>query len=400
MATDLTTGHEMCRPVIRVAMLSHYFEEHRGGVEIVAGALARALSPLGFEIVWLATDKKAFRDETSNPERRGLPASNIVELTAKIPYPLPFPSAIRSIFAEVRNADVVLVHDALYLTSVAALFASRFYRKPFLVVQHIGIVPYRNLILRSLMAVANRVIAVPVLNRADQIVFISDLTRRYFETLHCPRTPQLIFNGVDTEIFFPPECEADKATARADLGLPPFAPIALFVGRFVEKKGLLHLEHLARERDDVLFVFAGWGDIDPSQWTLPNIRVFRELVGPSLALLYRAADVLLLPSVGEGFPLVIQEALACGLPIVCGADTAAADKEAEPFLTTIAIDVETPKATAAALGAATSRLLKSGENGRQSRVARAEFCRSRYSWRASAEHYATLLRGLVAFPKP
>ncbi|MBU3890409.1 glycosyltransferase family 4 protein [Methylosinus sporium] len=400
MATDLTDRAKMRSPVIRLAMLSHYFETRRGGVEIVAGALARALSPLGFEIVWLATGKSNGGDPSSNLAQRELPASDIVERIAKIPYPLLFPSAFRSIFAQVRNADVVIVHDALYLTSVAAFFAARLFRKPLLVVQHIGVVPYRNPILRSLMAIANRLVAVPLLSRADQIVFISDLTRRYFEAIpyRCP--PRLVFNGVDADIFSPPESEAERATARADLGLPAAGPIALFVGRFVEKKGLLRLERLARERPDILFVFAGWGVIDPAQWRLPNIRVYRNLAGASLAPLYRAADLLLLPSVGEGFPLVIQEALACGLPIVCGADTAAADEAAELFLTKVVIDDEAPRATAAALAAATSRLLEPDENPRRSRLARAEFCRSRYSWSASAERYATLLRRLVAHPEP
>src|SRR5207302_10891712 len=37
----------------RLLMLSHYFEQRRGGIEIVAAALARGLTAQGFGIVWL-----------------------------------------------------------------------------------------------------------------------------------------------------------------------------------------------------------------------------------------------------------------------------------------------------------------------------------------------------------
>src|SRR6266516_1255456 len=35
-----------------------------------------------------------------------------------------------------------------------------------------------------------------------------------------------------------------------------------------------------------------------------------------LAMIYKASDVFILPSYGEGFPLSIQEAMATGLPII------------------------------------------------------------------------------------
>ena len=373
----------------RLLMVSHYFDAHRGGVEIVAARLAQELGG-AFDLRWLATG------DASSPSAarcEQLAATNILERVAALPYPLLAPSALRRIFKAARKSDIILVHDAIYMTSVAAFVAARAYRKPFVVIQHIGLVPYRNPLLSALMRVANRLIVRPLLQRADQIVFIGETTRRRFASLDFKRPPRLIFNGVDAAVFRPPQDAAEIATARTGLQLPEDTPIALFVGRFVEKKGLAILERLAHANSQILFVFAGWGAHDPARWGLANTRVFTSLSGASLAPLYRAADLLLLPSVGEGFPLVVQEALACGLPVLCGAETAAADPAADPFIDSVEIATD-PDITARGLAEALPQALAKSHDF-EARAQCAQFAARSYAWSAVGEDYRRLLEALL-----
>jgi glycosyltransferase involved in cell wall biosynthesis len=393
-ASDLKAENQTSLRRVKLLMLSHYFEDHRGGIEIVASALTRELARLEFQVIWLATGNLSESPTDSRVSRRVLDASNVCESLLKIPYPIIFPSAYGAIFAEAKRADIILVHDALYMTSIAAYFAARIYRKPFLVVQHIGLVPYRNAFLQKLMLIANRFVTAPILRRADQVIFISQLTFQYFSDLAVRRAPALIFNGVDTLIFSPPADDAQIENARRELDLPFHVPIALFVGRFVEKKGLAIIEKMARIRGDHLFVFAGWGALDPAAWNLPNVRVYRSLSGSSLASLYRASSFLLLPSVGEGFPLVVQEALACGLPVICGIDTARADSRAASFLTGIEVDLEDPDRTAQFFSEEMTRLLARPET-EAGRLTRSEFAKANYSWGGAAAAYASLLKAFV-----
>jgi len=233
-----------------------------------------------------------------------------------------------------------------------------------------------------------------VLSGADQVVFISEFVRTYFARLPFRSPPRLIFNGVDTEVFRP-ACGEERAAARVRFGLT--GPTALFVGRFVEKKGVEILRRAAAARPDVTFAFAGWGVIDPASWGLPNVRVFSDLAGAGLADLYRAADVFVLPSQGEGFPLVVQEALACGLPVVCGAESTGADAEAVALLRGVEVEgVEQDQAAGGVL-AAMDAALAAGAPGDAQR--RHEFVRRRYAWSAAADGYATIIRGLIT-PEP
>lgn len=381
---------------MKLLTVSQYFESHRGGIEIVAGRLVHELARAGIDVTWLATDATPAPDFAAEPRlrARSLAATNIAERHVGLPYPILAPGSYRCIAREVAQTDVVLIHDALYLTSIAAYAAARWSSKPIVVIQHIGAVPFKNPILRRTMEMANRMVTRPILARADQTVFISESTARQFDGLRYRTRPEVIFNGVDIGTFAPPSGDDEIAAARRHFALPAGSAVALFVGRFVEKKGLAALERLSRARPDVMFAFAGWGVLDPRAWNLRNVRVFDTLAGASLAQLYRASDVLVLPSTGEGFPLVVQEALACGLRVICGMETAGADSGAAPFVTAVPIDPDDPERTAAAFGRALAQCLESpSERGRSMRAAMAA---SRYSWPRAAARYCELLARLQA----
>ena len=323
-----------------------------------------------------------------------LRASNFVERTIGVPFPIPTPGALWKLWQEVRGTDVVIIHDCLYLTNIATYLFARFAGIPVIVTQHIGLVSYSNPALRTLMKLANVFVTRNILKNAQQVVFISDTTRRYFDRVRFKSAPVVIFNGVDTEVYRPPYDSKTTEQRRCDFGLPADRPVILFVGRFVEKKGLAVFRRMVSIATRYTWAFAGWGPLDPRKWGAPNVHVFSDLHGASLAELYRASDIFVLPSTGEGFPLVVQEALACGLPVVCGSETATAD----PALSKLVQGVDLPPSeeTRAAedFVSAVENLLSSEMIA--DRVAeRRRFVQSRYSWKRAAAQYLEIASLLV-----
>lgn len=157
------------------------------------------------------------------------------------------------------------------------------------------------------------------LPRADRVVAVSrPLAQRVVELGAARERVAVVENGVDRSRFFP----RDAASARAELGLGS-APAVLYVGRLERDKGVLDLvrafAHPALSRAELWLVGAGSA--------AEECRLLAERLGVRLSLLgerphreipsfLAAADLLALPSLAEGSPNVIAEALAAGRRVV------------------------------------------------------------------------------------
>lgn len=375
---------------MRLAVVTHYFAGHRGGIEIVAEALARVWVADGHAVTWLASAGARPEPDDDGITRRAVPALNITEERLGLPYPLWGPAGARALLEAIGGCDVVVLHDSLYPGNVMAFLTARRLGRPVLVIQHIGLIPYANPVPRLLMALLDRLVARPLLRRADQVAFISPTTRDHFAGLAFRRPPPVVFNGVDTACFRP---AGDRVAARRRLGWPAEGRVLLFVGRFVSKKGLPVLRALAQRLPGYLWVLAGWGPIDPGRWDLPNVTVVSGRAGATLVPLYQAADLLVLPSVGEGFPLVIQEAMACGLPVLCGEETRRAAAAAAPLILGAPVDLTRIEATAGHWAEAIGRAFADDADREARRAPAAAFAAAHWSWTAAARTYITLAAG-------
>jgi D-inositol-3-phosphate glycosyltransferase len=381
---------------MRILFVSHYATPHIGGIETVIHWLRRELRERGHDVVHVASSATPFELDELPPDEGVIrvPAINVLENRLGVPYPIFSPRLHAVLARELARADVVHAHGLLYMSSVWALryakLRHRSERGPVRVLtEHVGHVPYESPLLDRMETAAMVTIGRLSVKAAESVIVLNRQVGAEVEALG-PNGPVVqIPNGIDTDLFRP-SVNGEREALRRKLGWDDGVPRVLFVGRLVAKKGLdtaLAAASVSSGRFEL--VVAGPGPLQPE--SSPGVRVLGPLPSEQVAELYRAADCLLLPSRGEGFPVTVQEAMASGLPVVMTNDPSYArylDGAGDgvtlvpPAPLQIARTLESLLSDSEALAAA-------GRAGHQ-------HARGAFTWEQSAQRHERLYEGLLA----
>jgi len=222
--------------------------------------------------------------------------------------------AVWKLARALRRAGPALVQSFLFHANVAARLASPMAGRPW-VVGGLRVAERQRRWHLALDRLTSRL--------ATGSVCVSEGVRRFsvLEGGLDPSRLAVIPNGVDPAPF-----DRAEAIPRASIGVPEGAVLALYVGRLDPQKGLSVLLEaaaiVAAARPDWHLALAGDGPsreaLIARSASLPALEGRVHWLGrrDDVPALLKAADLLVLPSLWEGMPNAVLEAMAAGLPVV------------------------------------------------------------------------------------
>jgi glycosyltransferase involved in cell wall biosynthesis len=362
--------------------IAHLIEsDGPGGAERVVVQLAAALQAAGADnVVFVPSGGEGWLADQ-------LSGSGVAIEFFRVERPVS-PACARSLRAAFDRHRITIAHSHEFSMAVYGAWASRLAGVPHVITMHGG--RYyadrlrRRLALRAAVALSRRTVAVS-----------NSLAVAMSRDLHMPISRiETIPNGV-------PYVRPERTTLRAELRLAPDDRLLVSVGNLYPVKGHQHLIDavalLAGRHPALHVAIAGRGDLAD---TLDARARDRGLAGrvhllglrPDIPAVLAAADVFVLPSLSEGLPLALLEAMFASRPIVASdvGEVATALAQGEAGLI---VEPGNPAALAASLDRLLIDPALAGELGeRARRRAAAEYDVSRMVCRYESLYHDVLRR--------
>ena len=307
---------------IRVCAFSYYFPPHFSGAGLQTLTLAKELSKQGVQYFFVTVDNTGL---PTHDTYQGFDVYRIADGPKKHGEFVLWWNLFRTLHALRQRFDIIHASVSTYLNSAVGIIGKVLGKKSLTLVSMAHNVLYP--VGRTRVGSAQKFL----LGRVDRYVSLSRQISEEIKSLPLDQSKAVeISQGVDTERFSPVDA-AERSGLRRKSNLPE-RPIALFTGVFDSRKNIEWLVHTwvkYRER------FFGWcllliGPTSRDQREVGLRERLQELVrhegldqdilfrdfSPRPEDYYRAADLFILPSLNEGLPNVVLEAMSCGLPCV------------------------------------------------------------------------------------
>lgn len=295
---------------------------------------------------------------------------------------------------KIKEFDVIHTHNEHSFAAMAATYFRRKIDAPLILTCH-GQLIFGNKIADYFERIYSRIIGRKIFKIVDHIITLSSSDKQYVSSFGIDLDKiGILPNAIDSEEMF--KLNQNFENFDSDAFIQKYRldgkRIILFVGPVIRRKGVEYLIKaiptvLKDGRDDITFVLVGGGDfLDKTRQLIKMINMEDHVVltgiisDHELIKFYKCADLFVLPSLSEGVPTSILEAMYFGLPVVATDIPGVKDHFKDVALLV-------PPKNEDRLAEAIIRLLDDKELTRRLSKTGGELVKSRYTWDAVAREY-------------
>lgn len=222
---------------------------------------------------------------------------------------------VMDILKIIQTKNIQLIHTHLYHANMYGRIAALISKIPAVVTEH-NVYPKYKL--------RRRIVNWFLAKKSKKIIAVSEMVKKDITVRDWikPSKIEVIYNGIDIDRF---PSVVPKEEARQKLGVPTDCFLIGTIGRLTDQKGQIYLINtigiIKGIIPEIKLLLAGSGPLESDLKNIVSTKGLNEYVKflgarRDIPDILKAMDIFVFPSLWEGLPMVLLEAMASSLPVV------------------------------------------------------------------------------------
>lgn len=306
---------------MKILQVAPYFLPYKGGQEFYVQNLCKHLVELGHEVHIVTSN---YPKENDFKTIQGITIKRYPVIFRILRNPI-IPS-IYKIGKKLDEYDIVHVHNEHSFSAMVIAYLRMKRKFPMIITQH-GQLRFGNFLLDLIEKTYSKTIGKIIFRRADRIICLSHTDKKYVKRfIKKDRKIKVMPNAIDSVVL---SKSVKKNNTIIDKYNIKNKRIVLFVGQIIKRKGIDFLikaiPYILKDpsKRDVVFLIVGMGDfLNKAKQMTKNLHISDSVIFTNkisfneLIQAYKYSNVYVLPSLSEGLPTTILEAMYFGLPVI------------------------------------------------------------------------------------